>query len=131
MIRHFIAGILAAALMIVAKMALGHAALPHYPGFELSGKAGLMILGQDLGAGAVLGLLYGLFVRPVLPSSILFAALIFSVVPFVLFSMAWPMYEGRAVVKEPWTLLYWELDFFIYSFALALLGKPSGSKRDD
>lgn len=123
-------GVLASALMMVAKFLLGQLHwLPHYPGIEFNGNDGLRLLAEDMAAGAAFALVFGILVRPILPSTKLWAALIFSVLPFLFFSMAWPMWRGRAILSDSWQLLYMELDFFIYSLALVMLGQ-GGSKKE-
>lgn len=130
MIGSIVTGILAAVIMTVAKVGLSRADLPHYPAFMLAGQEGLKSLGINLGIGGAFGLLYGLVVRPVLPSSRLIAAFIYSLVPFTFFAMAWPMYQNQPMESEPWKLLYMETHLFIYSLALVFLGKSAGGSKE-
>jgi hypothetical protein len=121
-------GLIAGALMIVAEVGLMRLNLPNYPGVELSGHEGLKTLAINLGICAGFAVIYGFLVRPILPSGLLFAALIFSIVPFIFYAMVLPMWRGGAMQSDSWRLLYLELDLFIYSLALVLLGKGGGGK---
>ena len=120
---------MAAALMLVARIGLMRLNLPHYEGVELSGHAGLLTLGKCLGFGAAFGIIYGFLIRSILPSGAPLAALIFSIVPFVVFSMALPMWQGGSMISDTWYLLYLELHWFIFSLALVFLGKGGGGGK--
>jgi hypothetical protein len=122
-------GLMAAAVMMVAQFLLMKLGLPNYPGIELYGSRGLKLLCKDLASGAGFALIFGFLVRPILPSGKLMAALIFSIVPFIFFVMVWPMWRGRPIVTDTWYLIYQELDVFILSLVLVLLGKSGGSKE--
>lgn len=126
MVKHAIAGVLAAALMIVARIALSESQLPHYPGFALHGPAGLKQLGIIVAFGAGYGVVYGWLVRPVLPSGWIMPALIFTLIPFLVEALALPLYQNRPAVTEPWVLLYKALHYFIFSLGLVFLGGKSG-----
>jgi hypothetical protein len=119
-------GLIAGALMLVAKLGLSRLSLPNYPTLSLSGHEGLQNMGINLALGAGFALLFGFLVKPVLPSGVLLAALVFSALPFVFFAMALPMWQGRPTLSDPWQLLYMELHLFIFSLALVLLGKGGG-----
>lgn len=127
-LNYAVCGIMAAGLMIVAKLALMHASLPHYPPFYLSGHQGLRELGIDLGLGAVFGLVWGFLIKGVLPGSLWMAALVFSLVPFLVVVLALPLWRGGSINSEPWFLAYKEFHFFIYSLGLVFFGKQSGGK---
>ncbi len=132
MIRHAVAGVLAVTLMIVARIALSEAGhLPHYPGFELAGKEGLKELGLIIAFGAGYGLLYGWLVRPVLPSGWITPALVFTLVPFLVEALALPLYHGKAVVTQPWVLLYKFMHYFIFSLGLVFLGGKGGASSKE
>ena len=122
-------GLIAAGLMIVARVGITRLGLPHYSGIELSGHAGLVTLARGLGFGALFAVAYGYVVKSVLPSGLIYAALVFSIVPFIVFSMALPMWQGGAMVNDTWDLLYIEMHWFIFSLALVLLGKSGGGSK--
>lgn len=127
-----VVGLFAAGVMLVARVALSRLGLglPNYPVIELNGHAGLMTLLRGLGYGAAFAVIHGTLVRPVLPSGLLFPALVFSIVPFITFSMALPMWQGGDMVSNTWELVYIELHWFIFSLALVLLGKGgSGTSK--
>jgi hypothetical protein len=127
-VNYAVCGLMAAGLMIVAKLGLMHLSLPHYPGFYLSGQEGLKELGISLAYGALFGLLWGLVVRGILPSGIFMAALVFSLLPFLVDVLALPLWRGGSVDTEPWYILYNELHFYIYSLGLLFFGRQSGGK---
>jgi hypothetical protein len=122
-------GFIAAGLMLVAKIGLMRLNLPHYDGVIMSGREGLKVLGVNMALGAGFAIVYGFLVRPILPGGAILAALIFSIVPFIFFAMAWPMYRGGAMMDDSWHLLYMELELFIFSLALVLLGKGGGGGK--
>jgi len=127
-LNYAVCGVMAAGLMIVAKLGLLHLDLPHYPGFNLSGQEGLKELGWTLVFGAAFGLSFGLLIKGVLPSGLLLAALVFSLVPFLVDVLALPLWRGEAVNSEVWHLIYKELHFYIYSLGLVFFGKQGGGK---
>jgi len=121
-------GLIAAGLMLVAKVGLMRLGLPNYPGVDLNGHEGLKTLAVNMALGAGFAVVYGMLVRPILPSGALVAALIFSIVPFIFFAMVLPMWRGGSMLGDTWHLLYMELHLFIFSLALVLLGRGGGSK---
>jgi hypothetical protein len=123
-------GLIAAGLMLVAKVGLMRLNLPHYPGVDLSGHEGLKTLAINFGLGACFALAFGFLVRPVLPSGLFMAALVFSIVPFIFFAMVLPMWRGGAMMSDTWQLLYMELHLYIFSLALVLLGKGGGGSKE-
>jgi hypothetical protein len=129
LINYAICGILAGGIMLVARLGLMHLNLPHYPALVLSGQAGFRTLLEVLGEGALYGLVWGFLVKGVLPSNLLGAALVFSLVPFLVNVLAMPLWHGQPVDSEPWTLLYKELHYFIFSLGLVFLGGQSGGGK--
>ena len=123
-------GIIAAGLMLVAELGLTRLNLPQYPGLYLTGSAGLRQLAVQFGLGALFAVAYGLLIKPILPSAVLPAALVFSLLPFICLTMVWPLYKGGAVESGSFRLLYTELSLFIYSLALILLGRNGKSAKE-
>ncbi len=126
LINYAVCGVLAAGIMLVARLGLMHLNLPHYPALVLSGQPGLHTLLTVLGFGAIFGLVWGLLVRGVLPSGVLAGALVFSLVPFLVNVLGLPLYHGESVDSEPWTLAYKELHYFLFSLGLVFLGRQAG-----
>ena len=129
-----VAGLISAALMVLAKLLLSQQAILaeyHYRAFTLAGREGLVTLGWYCAWGAAYGVAYSMILKMILPGG-LFGPLFLAAVPTLVSALVLPMYHGEPAVKEPWTLVWYYLHWTIYSVVLLfVLGGKSGGKRDD
>ncbi len=129
MIKWPIIGIISAAILVIIKMWLSRLDLPHYPLLVLEGQAGLKILGLYLGMGAAYALLFGWLLRHALPKGLLLSALLFAVLPFIVGSIAWPLYQGRPAISDAWALLWMGAHELIYALGVVFIGQSGASSR--
>ncbi len=131
-----IAGVIAAALMVMLKLLLSQQAglgAYHYPGFALAGEEGLRRLAVFVIYGAGYGLLYGMVLRSLLPSGLLLGPLSMGCVPFLISALVLPLYHGQKALSEPWDLLWLYAQWTFYSLCLLWIigrgGKGGGKSR--
>jgi hypothetical protein len=129
-----VAGLISAALMVLAKLLLSQQPqllAYHYPSFALAGQEGLYKLGLYCAWGAGYGLVYGLVLKMILPGG-LFGPLFLGAVPTLVSALVLPMYHNEPAIREPWTLLWLFLNWTLYAIVLLfILGGKKGGKRDD
>ena len=91
MINAAVAGLISAALMVLAKLLLSQQpplAAYHYPAFSLVGQEGLFKLGLYTAWGAAYGLAYALVLKALIPGG-LFGPLILGAVPTLVSAPYW------------------------------------------
>lgn len=133
-IHYAIAGVIATALMVMAKLLLteqaGLAAW-HYPAFSLEGQAGLRKLAQFAVWGAGYAVAYGLVLKPLLPTGPILGPLALGAIPTLVAALVLPLYYDQAALREPWTLLWLYAHWTIYALCLLFIagGKGGASRR--
>lgn len=132
-IVHFsIAGVIAAALMVLLKLLLSQQAVLvgtyHYPPFDLVGQAGLESLARILLFGAAYGVLFGLLLKDILPGGLVLRPLALACVPTLVDALVLPLRAGRPAIKEPWVLLWIFAHWTFYSLVLSFFAGGKGSK---
>jgi hypothetical protein len=129
-----VAGLISAALMVLAKLLLSQQPqlqAYHYPVFALVGKEGLFKLGLYCAWGAAYGVTYALVLKMILPGG-LFGPLFLGAVPTLVSALVLPMYHGQPAVREPWVLVWLYLHWTLYAIVLLfIIGGKGGSKRGD
>ena len=131
---HFaVAGVIAAALMVLAKLLLAQQPQLlnyHYPAFELAGASGLQKLAMYAVYGAAYAVAYGLVLKALLPGSMLFGSLALGAVPTLVSALVIPMYHGQAALKDKWVLVWLYAHWVIYALVLLFIaGNKGGGKR--
>ena len=129
-----VAGLISAALMVLAKLLLSQQVqlvAYHYPSFALVGQEGLQKLGLYCAWGAAYGVTYALVLKMILPGG-LFGPLFLGAVPTLVSALVLPMYHGQAAIRDPWILLWLFLHWTVYAIVfLFIVGGKKGSKRND
>jgi hypothetical protein len=127
-----IAGVIAAALMVLLKLLLTQQAVLvqtwHYPAFDLVGQEGLRRLAQFALFGAGYAVLYGLLLQAVLPGGFIIGSLCLGAVPTLVSALVLPLYHNQPAVREPWTLLWLFAHWVFYALCLIFIAGPKGGK---
>jgi hypothetical protein len=133
-IHYAIAGVIATALMAMAKLLLSQqAALTawHYPAFSLEGQAGLQKLAQFAAWGAGYAVAYGLLLKSLLPGGVILGPLALGAIPTLVSALVLPLYYGQSALREPWTLLWLYAHWTIYALCLLFIAGGKGAKKSE
>jgi len=126
-----IAGVIAAAMMVLLKLLLSQQAVLlsyHYPLFDLAGQEGLRSLARIALFGAGYAVAYGLVLKALLPGGFIVGSLALGCVPTLVEALVLPLYRGQAAVKDPWTLLWLFAHWVFYALCLLFIAGGKGSK---
>jgi len=130
-----IAGLISAALMVLAKLLLSQQpqlVAYHYPTFALAGQEGLYKLGLYCAWGAAYGVAYVLVLKMILPGGA-FGPLFLGAVPTLVSALVLPMYHSLPAIKDPWILAWLYAHWTLYAVCLLFIagGSKGSSKRGD
>lgn len=136
LIHYAIAGVIAAAMMVLLKLMLSQQAsllAYHYPHLELQGQPGLRYLAIMGLYGAGYAVAYGLILRVILPSGLILGSFALAVVPTLVSALVLPMYHNLPAIRDPWTLVWGFAHWTFYSLCLLFIagGKGGGKKGGD
>ncbi len=132
-VHHALAGVIAAAVMVLLKLVLSRQAVLvqdyHYPVFDLVGAWGLTELLRILLFGAGYGVLYGLLLKDLLPGGYVLRSLGLACVPTLVDALVLPLRSGRPAIREPWALLWLFVHWTAYALVLLFFaGSGKGAK---
>lgn len=131
-----VAGVIAVALMIVAKLLLSQQAVLvaqwHYPPFHLQGQEGLQRLGTYALWAAAYGAVWQVLLRGLLPGGILWGPLALGAVPTLVAALVLPLRAGGAAIRDPWTLLWLYAHWTLWAACfLFISGGKGGAKAKE
>lgn len=134
LIDHAIAGVIAVALMAMAKLLLSQQAVLvaewHYPPFSLQGQEGLRKLALFALWGAGYAAAWSLLLKSLLPGGPILGPLALGAIPTLVAALVLPLYYGGVALKEPWTLLWLYTHWTIWALCfLFIAGGKGGGKR--
>lgn len=125
-----IAGVIAAALMIMAKLLLTQQPELirhwHYPAFSLEGQDGLRRLTAFALWGAGYALAYNALLRTLLPGGLILGPLSLGLVPTLVAALVMPLYYGSKAVSDLWVLLWLYAHWVIWAACLLFIAGGKG-----
>jgi hypothetical protein len=132
-----IAGVIAAALMVMAKLLLTQQPELlqhwHYPAFSLEGQDGLRRLAAFALWGAGYALAYNALLRSLLPGGIVLGPLSLGLVPTLVAALVLPLYHGTKAVSDLWVLFWLYAHWVLWAacFLFIVGGKGKGARKHD